>query len=88
MCPEQNVSESRSTSGHVVVAIDEEDGGRFLVGHERCVEPLHGVITPCLGELGVRVTRVAGHGVVEEAELLAVSVALVTIDGRPSRTLT
>ncbi len=73
MCPEQNVSESQHL-GHVVVAVDEEDGGRFLMGHERSVDPLDRVLTP-RRELGIRVTGVAGYGVVEEAELFAVGVA-------------
>ena len=41
---------------------------------------------PGLRELGIGVTRVTGHCVVEEAELLTVGVALVAIDCRPSPT--
>ena len=48
--------------------------------HEGRVEPLHRVVPTRLGQLRIRVPRVPGDGVVEEAELLTVAVAIVLID--------
>ena len=69
-------------AGDVVVAVEEEDGRGVLVGHQRRIEALHRRVPPGLGELGVGVAHIAGHRVVEEAELLlCLPCSTVAVDG-------
>lgn len=57
--------------GDVVVAVDEEHLLSLLVRHEGGFEALHRRGPTSLGQLGVGVAHVAGHGIVEESELVA-----------------